>query len=158
MDYLLEFFLVIVATLVGNRLWQLWVDKQEAKKQRAKSLEEGLTKIQACMHELEYNATPGIGGSRSPFKLMAQEQLLHSTAVSLLGEELTNSLKQLITEAGVANGEYSMKGPGGVKGMSKLLKEQLQKRSEELKTSLNMRPIHRSSLQRLLSRKSKSEK
>jgi hypothetical protein len=158
MDYIIEFFLVVVATLVGNRLWQVWIDKQEVKKQRIKSLEEGLTKIQACIHELEYNATPGIGGSRSPFKLTAQEQLLHSTAVSLLSEELTNSLKQLISEAGVANGEYSMKGPGGAKGMSKLLKELLQKRSEELKTSSDMRSIHRFSLQHPFFRKTKSEK
>lgn len=90
-------------------------------------------KIQSCILELEYNAAPGIG-PRSLFKLTAQEQLLHSTEVSLLGEELANSLKQLVIEAGVANGEYSMKGPGGVKGMSNLLKESLQKKSEELQT------------------------
>ncbi|MBS0649540.1 MAG: hypothetical protein JSR93_00110 [Verrucomicrobia bacterium] len=150
MDYIYEFFLFIVATLTGNWLWQLWLDKRESKKQKAKTLNECLEKIQACIHELEYNATPGIGGSRSPFKLTAQEQLLYSRAVSLLGEELTNSLKQLITEAGIANGEYSMKGPAGAKSTSKLLKEFLQKRSEELKASSDMMPIRRFSLQRLI--------
>ncbi len=135
MDYLSEFLLVIAATLVGNMLWQLWLDKREAKNQKANTLKEGLSKIQSCILELEYNATPGIGGPRCHFKLTAQEQLLHSPEVSLLDEELANSLKQLIIEAGVANGEYSLKGPHGVKGMSNLLKASLQKRSEELKTS-----------------------
>lgn len=158
MDRVFDLFCFLVVEIFGLWLFQLWLDKREVKKQKVKSLEEGLTKIQACIHELEYNATPGIGGSRSPFKLTAQEQLLHSIDTSLLGEELTNSLKQLITDAGVANGEYSMKGPGGAKGMSKLLKELLQKRSEELKTSSDMRPIHRFSLQYLFSRKTKSEK
>lgn len=134
MNYLWEFLAVIVATLVGNWLWQLWLDKREEKNQNAKTLKDCLAKIQSCMLELEYNTTPGVGGPRCHFKLTAQEQLLHSTEVSLLGEELANSLKQLVIEAGVANGEYSMKGPGGIKGMSNLLKESLQKKSEELQT------------------------
>jgi hypothetical protein len=134
MNYISDFFLFIVATLVGNWLWQLWLDKREANIQKAKTLKDCLEKIQSCILELEYNAAPGIGGPRSLFKLTAQEQLLHSAEVSLLGEELANSLKQLVIEAGVANGEYSMKGPGGVKGMSNLLKASLQKKSEELQT------------------------
>lgn len=134
MNYISDFLLFIAATLVGNWLWQLWLDKREAKIQKAKTLKYCLEKIQSCILELEYNAAPRIGGPRSLFKLTAQEQLLHSTEVSLLGEELANSLKQLVIEAGVANGEYSMKGPGGVKGMSNLLKESLQKKSEELQT------------------------
>ncbi len=123
MDRIFDLFCFLVVELFGLWLFQLWLDKRDIKQQKAKTLNECLEKIQACIHELEYNATPGIGGSRSPFKLMAQEQLLHFTAVSLLGEELTNLLKQLITEAGIANGEYSMKGPGQAKSMSKLLKE-----------------------------------
>ncbi len=134
MNYISDFFLFIAATLVGNWLWQLWLDKRETKIQKAKTLKDCLDKIQSCILELEYNAAPGIGGPRSLFKLTAQEQLLHSAEVSLLGEELANSLKQLVIEAGVANGEYSMKGPGGVKGMSKLLKASLQQKSEELQT------------------------
>lgn len=133
MSYVLDFFLFIIATLAGNWIWQIWTDRREIKKQKAKTHEACRTKIQACIHELEYNAAPGIGGSRSPFKLAAQEQLLHSKEVSLLGEELANSLNNLIIEAGIANGEYSIKGPREAKSMSKLLKESLQKRSEELK-------------------------
>lgn len=131
MNYISDFFLFIAATLVGNWFWQLWLDKREAKIQKAKTVKDFLAKIQSCILELEYNATPGIGGPRSLFKLTAQEQLLHSTEVPLLGEELTDSLKQLVIEAGVANGEYSMKGPGGVKSMSNLLKDFLQKKIEE---------------------------
>lgn len=134
MNYISDFFLFIAATLVGNWLWQLWLDKREAKIQKAKTLKDCLSKIQSCILELEYNATPGVGGPRCHFKLTAQEQLLHSAEVSLLGEELTDSLKQLVIEAGVANGEYSMKGPGGVKSMSNLLKDFLQKKIEELQT------------------------
>lgn len=151
MDYISEFFLVIAATLAGNWLWQLWLDRRETKKQKAQILADSLEKIQSCVYELEYNATPGIGGPKSPFKLTAQEQLLHSAeVVSLLGGELTNSLKELIIEAGLANGEYSMKGPGRAKATSKLLKEFLQKRSEELKASSNTLPIRRFSLQRFI--------
>lgn len=134
MNYIYEFFLFIAATLVGNWLWQLWLDKREAKIQKAKTLKNFIAKIQSCIHELEYNATPGIGGPRSVFKLTEQEQLLHSTEDSLLGEELTNELKKLVIEAGVANGEYSVRGPGGVKSMSNIMKESLQKKIEELQT------------------------
>lgn len=134
MNYLWEFLVFIAATLVGNGLWQLWLDKREIKNQKVKALKECLAKIQSCILELEYNITPGVGGSRCHFKLRAQEELMHSAEIYLLGEELANSLKQLVIEAGIANGEYSMKNPGEIKSMSNLLKAFLQKKSQELQT------------------------
>lgn len=150
MNSISEYFRFLIVELVGLWLFQLWLDKRDTKNQKAKALEECLRKIQSCIHELEYNAAPGIGGPRSPFKLTAQEQLLHSAEISLLGEEPSNSIKQFIIEAGIANGEYSMRGPRGAKSMSESLKKILQKRSEELKPSSDIFPIRRFSLQRLV--------
>lgn len=150
MDRIFDLFCFLVVELIGLWLFQLWLDKREAKKQKAKTLNECLEKIQSCILELEYNATPGVGGPRCPFRLKALEQLLHSAEGSLLGEELTNSLQQLMIEAGSANGEYLLRGPGQAKGMSNLLKESLQNRKEELKLSSDIVPMRRFSLQRLI--------
>ncbi len=132
--HIIEFFIFITAALVSNWIWQLHLDRREGKRQQANAIKNFLAKVHHCIHELQYNATPGIGGPRSPFRLTALDQLLQSTEVSLLGEELTNSLKQLMIEAGVSNGAYSLTGPGKTKSMSNLLILSLQKRSEELKT------------------------
>lgn len=140
MDYISEFFLIMVATLVANWLWQLWLDKREAKNQKIKTLKDFLGKIHSCILELEYNASPGVGVPSCPFKLKDQEELLRFTEVNLLGEVLANSLKRLITDAGVANGGLSLRGPRGIQGMSNLVKESLQKRSEELKASSDTFP------------------
>jgi hypothetical protein len=53
--------------------------------------------------------------------------------VTLLGDDLTKSLKNLIIDAGRANGEGSSVTPGSVKNASGILKELLIKRTAELK-------------------------
>lgn len=127
--------LYVVASLVGNWFWDLWTKRAVNKEYKAKMLKSCLDKIEHCFHELDYNATPGIGGSRCPFTTEAQRRLLYSEEVTLLGEDLTKSLKGVIIDAGRANGEAPSVLPNSVKGSSKLLKEMLQRRSEELKAS-----------------------
>lgn len=132
---LYDLTLFVVATLVGNWFWDLWTKRALNKERKAKMLKNCLDKIEHCFHELDYNATPGIGGARCPFTTEAQRRLLYSEEVALLGDDLTKSLKSVIIDAGRANGEAPSVLPGSVKGSSRLLKDMLQKRSEELKAS-----------------------
>ena len=131
---LFDFTFYLVATLVGNWIWDFWTKRSVSLEQKAKMLKNFVEKIEHCCHELDYNSTPGIGGSRCPFTTEAQRRLLYSEEVILLGDDLTQSLKRLIIDAGRANGESPSVPPSSVKSGSKLLKDMLMKRSEELKT------------------------
>lgn len=130
-DVLYDLSLFVGASLIGNWLWDFWTKR--SKEHKAKMLKNCLDRIEHCSHELDYNATPGIGGARCPFTTEAQRKLLYSEEVALLGDEIAKSLKNLIIDAGRANRESPSVLPGAVKSGSKLLKELLQKRSEELR-------------------------
>jgi hypothetical protein len=63
-----EFTLFVGASLVANWIWDFWTKRSAAKRHKDKMLKScRLEKIEHCAHELDYNATPGIGRSRSPF-------------------------------------------------------------------------------------------
>lgn len=94
-----------------------------------------MEKIEHCAHEFDYNATPGIGGNGSPFATEAQRKLLYSEEATLLDDDLIKSLKDLIIDAGRASGTFPSISPGSVKSKSKLLKDILLKKGEELKNS-----------------------
>jgi len=128
-----EFTLYIGATLVGNWLWEIWTRRSASKEQRINKLKNCLQMIERCIHELDYNATPGVGEAKCFFKTEAQQDLLYSEEVNLLDDVLAKSLKNLIIDAGRSNGEASSITPASVKSASKLLKHLLQKQSETLK-------------------------
>jgi|GEM_PF-6812235 hypothetical protein len=138
---LYDFTVFILASLVGNWFWELWTKRIAAKEHKIEMLKSCLNKIEHCFHELDYNSTPGIGGSRCPFTTEAQRRLLYSEEVVLLGDDLIKSLKKLIIDTGRANGEAPSVPPGSVKSGTRLLKDMLQKRSEELKTFEKFKPI-----------------
>jgi hypothetical protein len=130
-----EFVLFVIASLVANWIWDWWIKRLAAKGRKAKILKGCLEKIEHCSHELDYNATPGIGGSRCPFITEAQQKFLYSEEIVLVGDDLKESLKNLIIDAGRANGEWPSVTPGSVKSGSNLLKKLLQQKGEELKAS-----------------------
>jgi hypothetical protein len=149
MDYVCQFLLFIVAGLVLSRIEELWARKKEDKNRPAKLRKDCIEKIRHCINELDLNAKY-IGGPICPCKTDALERLVYSEEGTLLDEDLINSLKQLIAEASKARTSHAALIATRVKHSSKLLKEFLQKRSEELKTSSDILPIRRFSLQRLI--------
>ncbi len=128
-----DFILFVSASLLANWLWDLWSKRVAGKEYKAKMLKSCLDKIEHCSHELDYNATPGIGGAECPFTTEAQRRLLYSDEVILLGDDLTKSLKDLIIDAGRAGGGFPSIPPGSVKSRSKLLKDMLLKKGEGIK-------------------------
>lgn len=136
MDYVWQFLLFIVAGLVLNRIEELRTCKKEAKNRSAKLRKDCVEKIRHCINELDLNAKY-IGGPICPCKTDALERLVYSEESTLLDEDLVNSLKQLIAEASIARTSHAALIATRVKSSSKLLKDLLQKRSEELTTSQN---------------------
>ena len=128
-----DFTIFILASLVGNWIWDFWMKRLAAQGEKARVLKSCLEKIEYCSHELDYNVTPGIGGARCPFRTEAHQRLLYSEEVELLGEDLTKLLKTFIIDAGRANGESPSLTPGSVKNTIRVLKDLLQKRRDELK-------------------------
>ncbi|MEI8329099.1 MAG: hypothetical protein WCG14_03775 [Chlamydiia bacterium] len=130
-----DFTLFVSATLVGNWVWDLWTRRSAVKEHKKKMLKSCLEKIEHCSHELDYNAAPGIGESRCPFTTEAQQKLLYSEENSLLGGDVTISLKNLIINVGKANGGSPSVTSNGIKKGSMQLKEVLQQRGAELQNS-----------------------
>lgn len=124
--------LYVGSTLVGNWIWELWIKRSNSKEKRAVKLKTCRERIKRCLHELDYNSTPGIGGARCPFITEAQRELLYSEEAALLGEELQHSLKVLIIEAGRSNGETTSATRTSVKIASQNLKDLLQQRMDSL--------------------------
>jgi hypothetical protein len=149
MDYIWQFLLFIAAGLVLNRIEEFWINKKEVKKGSEKLQKSCIEKIRYSINELDLNARY-IGGPICPCKTDALERLVYSEESTLLGEDLINSLKQLIAEASIARTSHAALIATRVKHSSKILKELLQKRSEELSTSSDIFPIRRFSFQRLV--------
>jgi len=82
-DVLYDLSLFVGASLIGNWVWDFWTKRTRSKEHKAQMLKSCLDKIEHCSHELDYNATPGIGGSRCPFTTEAQRKLLYSEEVAL---------------------------------------------------------------------------
>ncbi len=134
MNYICEFLLFITAGLAVNRIEEFWARKKEAKNRPAKLRKNCIEKIRHCMNELEFNAKC-IGGPTCPFKTEALERLLNSEEITLLEEDLINSLKQIIAEAGIARAPHAEFVAVRVKSGSKLLKDLLQKQIYKLENS-----------------------
>ena len=128
MDYAWQFLLFIAAGLVLNRIEEYWARKKEAKNRPAKLRKNCIEKIRHCINDLEFNAKC-VGGPTCPFKTEALERLLNSEEIILLDEDLIDSLKQLIAEAGIARAPRAEFVAVRVKSGSKLLKDFLQKQS-----------------------------
>jgi hypothetical protein len=134
MSYVWEFLLFVIASLVGNWLWQAWIEKREAKNQPDRLRKNCIEKIRHCINELDLNAKY-IGGSHCPCKTNALEDLVNSKESILLSEDLINSVKQLIAEACIGRTFHVALITTRIKRSSKILKELLRKQSEELSTS-----------------------
>lgn len=134
MDYAWQFLLFIAAGLVLNRIEEYWARKKEAKNRPAKLRKNCIEKIRHCINDLEFNAKC-VGGPTCPFKTEALERLLNSEEIILLDEDLIDSLKQLIAEAGIARAPRAEFVAVRVKSGSKLLKDFLQKQSYKLEDS-----------------------
>lgn len=130
---LYEFTLYIGATLVGNWIWEIWVHWSASKEKKLNKVKNCLQMIERCIHELDYNATPGVGGAKCFFKTEGLQALLYSEEVYLLDEALAKSLKNLIIDAGRSNGDAPSVSSYSVKSASKLLKQSLREQSEMLK-------------------------
>ncbi|CCB87943.1 hypothetical protein [Simkania negevensis] len=134
MDYVWQFLLFIAAGLVLNRIEEFWARQKEIKKGPANLRKNCIEKIRHCINELDLNAKY-IGGPSCPCKTDALERLVYSEESTLLDEDLINSLKQLIAEASIARTSDAALIATRVKSSCKLLKDLLQKRSEDLTTS-----------------------
>lgn len=135
MIFIYDFFLYTIASLIGSWLWDFWTKRTAAKENEIRKIKSCIEKITHCLHELDYNSTHGIGGPNCRYITEAQQKLLYSEEVFLLGDDIKESLKMLIIDAGKANGYPFSTAPGIVKKGNKLLRELLQKRKEELKAT-----------------------
>lgn len=131
MKYLYDFLIVIAANLVHSFATRTWDSWKEAKNRPRKLRENCLIKINHCINELDFNAIC-VGGPTCPFKTEALEKLLNSDETSFFDEDLVNSMKQLIGEAGIARAPYCEVVAVRVRTKSKLLKHHLEKIIKEL--------------------------
>lgn len=131
MNYVWEFLLFVLASLVGNWLWQAWIEKREAKNQPDRLRKNCIEKIRHCINELDLNAKY-IGGPHCPCKTDTLEHLVNSEESTLLSEDLINSVKQLIAEAYIGRTSHAALITTRVKHSSKILKDLLQKLSHKL--------------------------
>jgi len=133
MKYLCDFLIVIAGGLFVTFTTRTWDSWKETKNRPRKLCENCIIKINHCINELDFNAIC-VGGPTCPFKTEALEKLLNSDEISLFDEDLVNSMKQLIGEAGIARAPFCEIVAVGVKQKSKLLKHHLMKKIEELNT------------------------
>lgn len=131
MNYLTQFLLMVAAALGGNWLWQIWIKKKERNRQKKKSIKDCIEKIRHCIDEIDYNASPGIGGKNSPFKIAEQEELLYAEEVYLLNPETLHALKKSILDVGIVHGHFPHT-INHAKSSGLSLKALLEKQREEL--------------------------